>query len=248
HDICSFYLEPHDRHPLPVFLPGQYLTFRLNIPGQSKPVIRCYSLSDAPRTDHFRVTIKRIGAPPGKPDGRPGLVSSHFHDQTDEGDIVDVKAPAGQFHLDPAEDTPVVLIGGGIGLTPVLSMLNALVDAHTQRNIWFFYGLRHRSEHIMAEHLRQIAEDNPNIQVHICYSDPRPNEDRAGEHYDHAERVSIDLLKRIVPGESAHFYLCGPPPMMQSLVEGFHGWGVDDNRIHYEAFGPASIKGAASAH
>ena len=248
HDICSFYLEPHDRRPLPVFLPGQYLTFRLNIPGQSKPVIRCYSLSDAPRTDHFRVTIKRIGAPPGKPDGRPGLVSSHFHDLIDEGDIVDVKAPAGQFHLDPAEDTPVVLIGGGIGLTPVLSMLNALVDAHTQRNIWFFYGLRHRGEHIMAEHLRQIAEDNPNIQVHICYSDPRPNEDRAGEHYDHAERVSIDLLKRIVPGESAHFYLCGPPPMMQSLVEGFHGWGVDDKRIHYEAFGPASIKGAASAH
>jgi len=246
HDICSFYLEPHDRRPLPVFMPGQYLTFRLNIPGQPKPVIRCYSLSDAPRADHFRVTIKRIGAPPGKPDGKPGLVSSHFHDQIEEGDIVDVKAPAGQFYLDPAEDSQVVLIGGGIGLTPVMSMLNALVDAHSQRNIWFFYGLRNRTEHVMAEHLRQVAEENPNVQLNICYSDPRPDEDRQGEHYHHGERVSVDLLKRIVPGETAHFYLCGPPAMMQSLVEAFHAWGVDDKRIHYEAFGPASVKGAAS--
>lgn len=245
-DICSFYLEPHDRRPLPAFMPGQYLTFRLNIPGQTKPVVRCYSLSDAPKADHFRVTIKRIGPPPDKPAGRPGLVSGHFHDHIEEGDIVDVKAPTGHFYLDPSEDTPVVLIGGGIGLTPVLCMLNALVDAHTQRNIWLFYGLRHRGEHIMADHLRQIAEDNPNIQVHTCYSDPRPNEDRQGEHYDHAERVTIDLLKNHVPGETAHFYLCGPPPMMQALVEGLHGWGVDDGRIHYEAFGPASIKGASS--
>jgi hypothetical protein len=247
HDICSFYLEPHDRRPLPVFMPGQYLTFRLNIPGQGKPVIRCYSLSDGPKAEHFRVTIKRIGVPPNKPDGKPGVVSSHFHDQILEGDIVDVKAPAGQFFLDPAEDTPVVLIGGGIGLTPVLSMLNALVEAHSQRNIWFFYGLRHRGEHIMAEHLRQVAEDNPNVQLHICYSDPRPNEDKAGEHYDHAERVSVDLLKKIVPVDAAHFYLCGPPPMMQSLVEGFHSVGIPDARIHYEAFGPASVKTAAPA-
>jgi hypothetical protein len=247
HDICSFYFEPHDRRPLPMFMPGQYLTFRINIPGQSKPVIRCYSLSDGPKSEYFRCTIKRVGAPPGKPDGKPGLVSSHFHEQILEGDIVDVKAPSGQFFLDPAEDMPVVLIGGGIGLTPVLSMLNALVDAHSQRNIWFFYGLRHRGEHIMAEHLRQIAEDNPNVQLHICYSDPRPNEDKAGEHYDHAERVSADLLKKIVPVDTAHFYLCGPPPMMQSLVEGFHALGIPDARIHYEAFGPASVKKATAS-
>ncbi len=117
-DICSFYLEPHDRRPLPSFMPGQYLTFRLNIPGQAKPVIRCYSLSDGPKAEYFRVTIKKVGPPPGKADGKPGLVSSHFHDQIEQGDIVDVKAPGGQFFLDPAEDTPAVLIGGGIGLTP----------------------------------------------------------------------------------------------------------------------------------
>jgi ferredoxin-NADP reductase len=246
-DICSFYLEPHDRRPLPSFMPGQYLTFRLNIPGQAKPVIRCYSLSDGPKAEYFRVTIKKVGPPPGKADGKPGLVSSHFHDQIEQGDIVDVKAPGGQFFLDPAEDTPAVLIGGGIGLTPVLSMLNALVDAHSQRNVWFFYGLRHRGEHVMAEHLRQVGEENPNMQINVCYSDPRPGEDKAGEHYHHAERVSVDLLKRIVPMETAHFYLCGPPPMMQAMVEGLNAAGVEDRRIHYEAFGPATVKKAAAA-
>jgi len=245
-DICSFYLEPHDRRPLPVFQPGQYLTFRLNIPGQPKPVVRCYSLSDSPNPERFRVTIKRIGPPPGKPDGKPGLVSSHFHEQIDEGDVVDVKAPAGEFYLDPRDQTPVVLIGGGIGLTPMMSMLNAIVEANAERPVWFFYGLRHGGEHVMAEHLRKIEADNSNVQVHVCYSDPRPNEDRQGEHYRHGERVSVDLFKRILPSNAAHFYICGPPPMMQSLVEGLLGWGVEQKQIHYEAFGPASIKSTAS--
>ena len=247
-DICSFYLAPHDRRPLPAFQPGQYLTFRLSIPGQSKPIIRCYSLSDAPRADYFRVSIKRIGPPPGKPDGQPGVGSSHFHDHIDEGDIVDVKAPAGQFFLDaPHEETPVVLIGGGIGLTPVLSMLNAIVEAKSQRDVWFFYGLRHGGEHVMIDYLKQVAIDNPNIKLHVCYSDPRPEQDRPGEHFQHAERVSLDLFKRILPSNAANYYLCGPPPMMQSLVEGLAAWGVDHKHIHHEAFGPASVKSTTAA-
>jgi uncharacterized protein len=247
-DITSFYLEPHDKHPLPAFQPGQYLTFRLNIPGQPKPVIRCYSLSDAPKPDYFRVSIKRIGPPPGKPDASPGLGSSYFHDQLDEGDIIDVKAPAGQFFIDPREETPAVLIGGGIGLTPMLSMVNAIVEANPQRDIWFFYGLRHGGEHVMADHLRRIAADNPSIQLNVCYSAPRASVDRQGEHYHHGEQISIDMFKRLMPqnAAAAHFYLCGPPPMMQSLVDGLLGWGVEVGRIHYEAFGPASVKSAAA--
>ncbi len=246
-DVCSFYLEPHDRRSLPPFEPGQYLTFRLNISGQSKPIIRCYSLSDAPRPDYFRVTIKRIGAVPGKPDSRPGMVSSHFHDDIDQGDIVDVKSPGGQFYLNPRGETPVVLIGGGIGVTPALSMLNAIADANVQRDVWFFYGVRHGGEHIMADHLRKIAADHPNLHIHVCYSDVRPNEDREGRDYTHAERVSVDLFKRVLPSNAGHFYLCGPPPMMQSLVEGLHAWGVGDDRIHFEAFGPASVKSTQPA-
>ena len=246
-DICSFYLEPHDRRPLPVFMPGQYLTFRLAIPGQTKPVVRCYSLSDAPNPEYFRVTIKRIGPPPGKPDGLPGLASSYFHEEVEVGNILDVKAPAGQFWLDPTATTPAVLIGGGIGLTPVLSMLQAIVNANARREVWFFYGLRNRSEHVMARHLLRIAAQNPNVSLHVCYSDPTP-ECLPDADYQHGERVSIDLLRRVLPSNAPHFYLCGPPPMMQALVEGLAAWGVPLERIHHEAFGPASVKSAAVSH
>lgn len=242
-DICSFYLEPHDRRPLPVFMPGQYLTFRLAIPGLSKPVIRCYSLSDAPRSEYFRVTIKRIGPPPGKPDGLPGLASSYFHEEVEVGNILDIKAPAGQFWLEPTDTSPVVLIGGGIGLTPVLSMLQAIVNVDARREVWFFYGVRNRSEHVMARHLQRMAAQNPNINLHVCYSHPTA-ECQPDVDYQHAERVSIDLLRRVLPSSAPHFYLCGPPPMMQAMVEGLTDWGVPLERIHFEAFGPASVKSA----
>lgn len=245
-DTCSFYLEPHDRRPLPTFMPGQYLTFRLNVPNQPKPVIRCYSLSDAPREDYFRVTIKRIGPPRDKPETPPGVSSSFFHEELETGDIVDVRAPGGQFFLDMTDTSSVVLIGGGIGLTPVLSMLNAIVDANQQRDVHFFYGVRNKKEHAFAEHLREITKDRPEFQLHICYSNPEPDEVE-GEDYDHAERVSVDLFKRVLPSSAHHYYLCGPPPMMNSIVEDLKEWGVPEPHIHFEAFGPASVKKAAPA-
>ncbi|MEO5719300.1 MAG: FAD-binding oxidoreductase, partial [Chthoniobacterales bacterium] len=150
-DVCSFYLTPHDQKRLSGFLPGQYLTFQLEIPGNARPVIRCYSLSDGPRTDGYRVSIKKI--PPAKPELPPGIVSSHFHDNIKEGDILDVKAPGGKFYLDPEVTENVVLIGGGIGVTPVLAMLNTLISLGSTRQIWFFYGLRNRAEHVMKDQL-----------------------------------------------------------------------------------------------
>jgi uncharacterized protein len=91
-DICSFYLAPHDGKPLPTFQPGQYLTFQVRLPNQAKPIIRRYSLSDRPGVpDRYRVSIKRVPS---------GLASNRFHDHLKVGDIVDVKAPAGQFCLD----------------------------------------------------------------------------------------------------------------------------------------------------
>ncbi len=97
-DVCSFYLKPHDQKPLAPFRAGQFLTFQLNLPDQPKPLIRCYSLSDSPaNTDHYRVTIKRMGPPRDKPDVLPGRASNHFHGDLNEGDIVDVRAPSGHF-------------------------------------------------------------------------------------------------------------------------------------------------------
>jgi ferredoxin-NADP reductase len=238
--VCSFYLEPHDGKPIPEFGPGQFLTFKLSIPGQAKPTIRCYSLSDSPKPNEFRVSIKRVPAPRDT-DHPPGLSSNHFHDQIGEGDIVDVRAPSGNFFIDMTATSPVVLIGGGVGLTPVVSMLNAIVDAGANRETWFFYGIRQGGEHAMKEHLSNVAKAYPQIHLQICYSNPGPD-DVEGRDYHHAARVSADLFKQVLPSNNYDFYMCGPPPMMDSLVAGLEDWDVPADKVHFEKFGPGAPK------
>lgn len=243
-DVCSFYLAPHDGKPLPPFLPGQYLTFELRIPGQKNKTVRCYSLSDGPQPNCYRVSIKRQGPPPGKEGLQPGLVSNYFHSQLKEGDIVDVKAPGGHFFLDPSESGGVVLIGGGIGVTPMLAMLNTLAGMRSTREVHFFYGVRNRAEHAMKEQLEKIAQENPNVRLHVCYS--KPDEDhKPGPDYQHTGRVSVDLLKQVLPSSNYDFYICGPGPLMESLTTGLAEWGVPEKNIRFETFGPSSVKKVA---
>jgi ferredoxin-NADP reductase len=238
-DACSFYLAPHDKKPLPAFRPGQYLTFELEIPGQKKKTVRCYSLSDASSPNNYRVTIKRC--PRSKPEYPPGLASNFFHDQVQEGSILDVKAPGGHFYLDTSKEFPVVLISGGVGITPCLSMLNELVALGSKREIWWFYGVRHGGEHIMRQHVAELAAKHDNLRLQVCYSNPT-DQDRLGVDYQHEGRVGIDLFKRLLPSSNYDYYICGPGPMMESITKGLAEWGVPDERVHFEAFGPASVK------
>jgi ferredoxin-NADP reductase len=240
-NICSFYLTAHDKKPIPAFQPGQYLTFKLDIPGQKKEVIRCYSLSDRPRADHYRVTIKKLTPPPDRPGAPCGLVSGFFHDQLKEGDILDVKAPSGRFVLDTIRESPVVLIGGGIGLTPVLSMLNEIVESGSKRETWLFFGVRNPGEHLMREHLLQVARRQENVHLRIYYSRAGENHPN-GQDYIYAGRVTADVLKQTLPSNNYSFYLCGPGAMMNDLTRGLKEWGVPDSQVFFETFGPASVK------
>ena len=246
--ICSFYLLPHDGRLLPAFRPGQFLTFRLNEAsagaggnGTRKPVVRCYSLSDCPRPELYRVSIKRIPPPRSDPTLPPGVASGFFHDQVQEGDILDIRAPSGGFFLDESHEHPVVLIGGGVGVTPLVSMLNAIVEGESKRETWFFYGVRSSREQIAKEHLATISREHDNVQVHVCHSAPLDS-DVLGKDYDHAERVTVDLLKRLLPSNNYEFYICGPPSMMQAIFEDLREWGVAKADIKFEAFGPATVK------
>lgn len=248
-EICSFYLVPHDGKEIPRFNPGQYLTFNLRLHVREKPLIRCYSLSNSPfERSYYRVSIKRLDPPPkAPPTAPPGLSSNFFCTKLKEGDILDVKAPSGEFYLDLSSHTPVVLIGGGIGLTPVLSMLDAICDAESNRETWLFYGIRNGSEHIMREHLAQLEAEHENVHLHVCYDSAREGVDTMGVDYHHAEWVSVDLFKRVLPSNNYEFYICGPPPMMKSLTEGLDDWGVPKKHVNFEAFGPASVKKAKPA-
>ena len=242
--ICSFYLVPVDGLPLPAFRPGQFLTFRLTtddpVTGQRKTLVRCYSLSDSPQSDYYRVSIKRVPSPADQPGVPPGLSSSHFHDHVQEGSILEIKAPSGHFHLIDDEPLPIVLIGGGIGITPMLSILNTLLERGSQQQIWLYYGVRNDSEVIMKEHLWALDRAHENFHLHLCYSNPGEG-DKPAIDYQHNGRVDIPLLRNTLKLMRYQFYICGPRPMMESLVPGLEAWGVDSGDIYYESFGPATL-------
>ncbi|MBF0354060.1 MAG: 2Fe-2S iron-sulfur cluster binding domain-containing protein [Alphaproteobacteria bacterium] len=241
--VCSFHLVPVDAKPLASFLPGQFLTFRLNVgdpSGDGKSITRCYSLSDRPGLDHYRISVKRL-ASPGCP---AGLSSNHLHDNIQEGSVLSAKAPSGLFHLRPGS-SPVVLIAGGIGITPVLCMLNASLQSGSKREIWLFYGVRSGAEHVMKAHLEELAARHTNFRLRVCYSRPNPS-DRTGQDFQHQGHVDLTLLRLNLSPKSYDFYVCGPRAMMETLVPSLHEWGVSSHRIHYEAFGPASLTQSAN--
>lgn len=243
--ITSFYLSPHDRKSIPGFYPGQYLTFEVSIPGHDKKAVRCYSLSDAPGKEHYRVSIKKILPVASDAQSKPGLVSSYFHDSVKEGDILDVKAPGGHFYLDSSKQTPIVLIGGGVGITPVLSMLNHVVENRSRLETWFFLGVRNGKEHVFKNHLQEIARANDRVHLNVCYSKPNST-DVLGKDYDHQGHVSVELFKKILPSNNYEFYICGPGTMMNTIFADLRDWGVPEKNIHFEAFGAASVKAKAA--
>lgn len=242
-DIISFYLEAHDGKPISTHQPGQFLTFSLKIPEQKRPEVRCYSLSDKSNAYGYRVSIKRVPPPRKQPDVPPGKVSNFMHDNVQEGDILDCLAPGGDFFLDITRSSPVVLIAGGIGLTPMVAMLNAVAEHGFDREIWLFYGVRDLREQVMMDHLTEAARQHPErFKFNMCYSGvdvstlpPDPDINRYGE------RVSVDLFKRTLPSNNFDYYICGPPPLMDSITHDLREWGVPDANVHFESFGPASV-------
>ncbi len=243
--IVSFYLEPHDGKALARFKAGQYLTFRLKVPGRDKPVVRCYSLSDCHDSKCYRVTIKRVMPPRDAPLAPPGLVSNFFHEQLDEGAIVDVQAPRGHFYLDPQRERPAVLIAGGVGITPILSMVKTVAECGSGRELLIFYGVRDRASHAFREELEKLVENHANLRLIVSYSQPAP-EDMSGEgsEFHNTGRVTIELVKSYLPSTNYEFYLCGTPGMMETLNQQLIEWGVAENAILTEAFGPATVSKA----
>jgi len=230
--VTSFYLKPQDGGPLPDFQPGQYVT--VNVQHPTTPTSpRNYSLSDRPGAGHYRISVKRE---PGSP---PGLISNYLHDQVHEGDVVQLGPPCGEFTLkrDAAAHRPVVLISGGVGLTPMVSMLKTLAYEGVDTPIYFVHGTRNGGTHALGAEVWQIAAERPNVRVHVQYSEPQPGDEEAGR-CDGVGIIDVPLLEQLVPGLEGDFYLCGPKPFMACVYHGLMGRGVPDDRIHFEFFGP----------
>lgn len=250
HSQCSFYLAPLDGAPLAPFKPGQFLTFSLEVadgssPGGRRAITRCYSLSERPDPTGYRITVKRVLAPPDRPELPAGLSSNHLHDQVHPGQVLKVKAPAGHFHIDAEPEVPAVLIGGGIGITPMASMLRWCLAEQPSRALHLYYGVRHGGEQAFKQQLEELARAHPNFHLNVVYSRPGSG-DVAGRDYQHQGHVDVELLRRTLPHGRHHFYVCGPAPMMESIVEGLAQWGVPRQDIHFEAFGPATVRSDAA--
>ncbi|MBV8576477.1 MAG: nitric oxide dioxygenase, partial [Acetobacteraceae bacterium] len=229
----SFILVPVDGRQVIRHRPGQYLTFALQVPGTGL-IKRNYSISSGPDDRAYRISVKRE-ANPGVP---PGLASNWLHDHAGPGTVLKVAPPAGEFFLNEKEDNPVVLLSGGVGLTPVLSMLEQIVRSGSDRPTWYIHGAENGRVHAMREHVRELASRAPNVTVRTLYNVPEPR-DEPGRHYDQRGLISAEWLARNTPIDEAVYYLCGPRPFLRAMVGGLARNGAQLRNIRYEFFGPA---------
>jgi nitric oxide dioxygenase len=219
--ITSLYLEPVDGGPLLAFVPGQYLTLVLRIDGET--MRRNYSLSDAPGKPWYRISVKR------EPQGK---ASGWLHDQATVGVEIDALAPCGDFTMAEHTTRPLVLVTGGVGITPAMSMLEAAAPGG--RPIRFIHAARDGSVHAFRQRVDDIAARHDNVQVTYVYDRPR-----AGDRPHATGLVTRELLEQQLPGDrDVDLYFLGPKPFMQSVYRSGIELGVPQQQLRYEFFGP----------
>src|SRR5690606_1066872 len=190
--------------------------------------------SNAPGEGVLRISVKRVAG---------GRASPWLHDGVAAGDVLDVGAPAGAFHLTD-DETPVVLVSGGIGITPMMAMLEHLHATNPARRVVFLHGCRSVREFAFAARLRELAASQPSLRLHRWFS-AADDADVQGRDYDHAGRMDARSVAACLPAGLVDVFLCGPGAMMQDLVAALRAAGIPEPRIHFEAFGPASVPAIA---
>ena len=187
--ITSFYLKPEDGGKVSSFIPGQYVTIQINIEGETYTHNRQYSLSDAPGKEYYRISVKRKGV--DTPDGK---VSNYLHGHVKEGDVLPVSAPAGDFVLNMDSTLPVVLISGGVGITPMMSMLNTLIEQDSKRNVYFVHAAINSNTHAMKEHVKAVENEYEQVKAYTCYSAPT-EKDLEMKNFDKEGFIESEWLK-----------------------------------------------------
>jgi nitric oxide dioxygenase len=227
--ITSFVLRPKDGGRVIPHKPGQYLTFRFesaDLAGEK----RNYSISAGPNGETYRISVKREDL---------GAASRFLHDKVEVGDVLSATPPAGDFFLAEQPGRPVVLLSGGVGLTPMVSMVEHIAQEHPGLKAHYVHGALNSQVHALDGHVRALAKEHGGVTVTTFYSHPLAG-DRVGETHDVDGFISIDWLKANTPFSDADFYLCGPTPFLKAFVAGLAGAGVSADRIHYEVFGPTA--------
>ncbi len=221
--VKTFRMVSADRRRLPfTFKPGQFLSLSLPIGG--KEVRRTYTVSSPPtRTSYVEITVKREVE---------GTASHYLHDQVREGDPIEVRALSGRFTFTGDESRGVVLIGGGVGITPMMSVLRNLTDAAWQHDVWMVFAVRTPADVICGKELTYLQERHPNFHLQIVVEDTART-DWPGL----TGRVTADRLSAFVPGlPERRIYLCGPAPMMDAVRSMLEGLRVPRAQVLTESF------------
>ncbi len=224
-DVLSLTMQSPDNSPLQRALPGQYVVLRLQRAAGSPPFFRSYSLSSPVSTEGYRISVKI------EPDGAAG---TYLREHVRVGDALDVSSPRGSFVLESGE-RPVVLLSAGIGATPVLAMLHALVAARSTRQVLWLHAARDRQHHPFAAEVRRLMHALSNGRSYVCYSRPG-SQDQISEDFDATGHLSRSVFDEVGVPREADIYLCGPTRFMAEMKEALGSFGVEPPRIHVEIF------------
>ncbi|WP_292440565.1 NO-inducible flavohemoprotein [Methylophaga sp.] len=232
--ISSFYLQPADDQPLNPHQAGQYITIRVPV-AEDTETMRNYSLSNKPGEDYYRISVKRETA--RRDDAPHGVVSNFLHDQLGAGDTIWVGPPCGEFTIRTPVGKPMVMIAGGVGITPLLSMLHASLDNNNDDSpVTLIQAAVNGETLAFADEIAELENKYGNFDWHIRYSEPTDNDRYQGRFHSEG-LIDEDLIASV--DTSADFYLCGPNGMMQHCHQLLTKAGVPAEQIHLEAFGPA---------
>ena len=227
--IKSFYLKPSNGRVLKPYLPGQFVPVR--IPLDTESIIRNYTISDWPGNDHYRITVKRENR---------GKASRYLHDNVKEGHELEVGKPMGNFTLSMETEIPVILLSGGVGITPMLSMLEFIAKNQPKRTVYFIHSSTNSSVQPMIGRLRELEKQHSNIHLFIHHSRPHGKEVPQID-FDNTGLIEMKFLESVLKGVTGEYYLCGPIGFMETMYGYLQQMDVDWRMIHYEFFGEGKL-------
>ena len=207
--VTNFTFVPVDGGHVRTYSPGQYIAVRVKPDNADNVEIRQYSLSDKFNTDHYRISVKRESSP------MLGMVSNYLHDQVNVGDTVELMPPAGAFYL-KYSDKPTVLISAGVGITPMMAMLETIVDKGIEHPLLFL----HACKNIDMKNFYWYGEEQQEDKTALT------------------GMMDLNAIRHDLPVNDGHFYVCGPIEFMRFIKLQLRVLGVSLDRIHYETFGP----------
>lgn len=234
-EVISFHLYPADGGKVPSHVPGQYISLQLFLPELNLTQIRQYSISSAPNGLYYRISVKREK---GKDISTDGLISNHLHDFVNKGDKVMITPPAGAFVLPSNINVPIMLLSGGVGLTPLFSMLKNLLDRNHEHPITWLHGCKNRLSHVFKDDIDQMRQ-HISFEKHIFYNESTEDDQKEGiiDGY-----VDINKIPSLTFYPNAHYYVCGPPIFIQKQYRDLIAKGINASQIFFEEFGPGTLQ------